>query len=297
MNLKDQVTQYVSKSDLEETFALLLHEKVTTLLEKEGLDTRVYLQSARYNRLKENEMDYLISKDNAQVEYSKLCKALLELVKDWDFEVKITEAEYLVQAKETDGNSDEGKIQHQGLEITFVSKFLKIYEDRGTGGIYDLSIWRPMLPEGFYALGYHAQNSYFTPRTLMPVVKPLEKEALAHPVDYRYVWDDKGSGGVQDMSIWEPIPPKGYRALGSVISLSYQKPALEVVMCVREDLVREGQVGDFIYNDRKTGSNKDLSLWKTWSATPNCLSSGSFCGHPSHQELLQSPLTHVLPIR
>jgi len=37
-----------------------------------------------------------------------------------------------------------------------VSNFEKIYEDRGTGGDMDLSVWKAKLPLGFYALGYLA---------------------------------------------------------------------------------------------------------------------------------------------
>lgn len=299
MKLKEKIVAYVSRSQLKETFQLLLHEEVIDLLD-EGEQEKIYLASGKYNRLRSNEVDGLISRADAEVEHTRISKSILTLVEDWDLEVEIKEPVTAAPVSGPTGNfstSANGHVHTPSLEIAFVTEFLKMYEDRGTGGKLDLSIWRPELPQGFFALGYYAQASYYTPRVSMAVVKPIDKTALAYPIDFRYVWDDKGSGGAQDVSIWEPVPPLGYKALGSVISLSYNRPALDSVMCVREDLVAAGQVGEFIYNDSGTGSKKDLSLWKIRSTSNDYLPTGSFCGHTAHSELSQSPVAQVLKVR
>jgi len=71
--------------------------------------------------------------------------------------------------------------------------------------------------------------------------------ALAAPVDYTEVWNDKGSGSNNDGSFWRPVPPPGYVALGAVAQSGYGKPALDDVVCVREDLTTDGAIGSGIW--------------------------------------------------
>ena len=42
------------------------------------------------------------------------------------------------------------------------------------------------------------------------MLKPL----LAPPIDFKLIWDDRKTGGGSGVSIWQPIPPPSYVALG-----------------------------------------------------------------------------------
>jgi hypothetical protein len=86
----------------------------------------------------------------------------------------------------------------------------------------------------------------------MFVVKAKEETGplppLASPTDYAQVWNDSGTGSTDDGSIWKPIPPSGYVAMGLVAQSGYNKPSLDDVVCVREDLTTPGEVGAYIWD-------------------------------------------------
>jgi hypothetical protein len=184
-------------------------------------------------------------------------------------------------------------VKNGPLEMMFTSSFKRIYTDAGTGGDMDLSIWTPNVPSGYFAIGHVATEGYESPQSTIVLVKALEANALAYPVDYRLVWDDRGSGGNQNLSLWEPIPPAGYKAMGTVATTSYNKPSLEAVVCIRADRVETGKAGDFIYNDRGTGADRDLSLYKV-SISSLGFPTGTFTGHASHARMGSSPVANVL---
>lgn len=95
----------------------------------------------------------------------------------------------------------------------------------------------------------------------MTVVWPVDPSAVAYPVDYTLIWNDKGSGASKDVSVWRPIPPSGYVAMGSVSNNSYNKPGLTAVVCIRSDLVSLKSCGSLIWNDKGSGAQRDFSGW------------------------------------
>jgi hypothetical protein len=81
---------------------------------------------------------------------------------------------------------------------------------------------------------------------------PKDKTVLVsgdvkHPVDFKPIFKaprTKGEGvGLKGFSIWEPIPPAGYKCLGYVIdnSPNIVPPDLESVVCVPDKCVRKTQ--------------------------------------------------------
>ncbi|PWA63057.1 vacuolar protein sorting-associated protein 62 [Artemisia annua] len=88
---------------------------------------------------------------------------------------------------------------------------------------------------------------------------PLLGAALERPIDYTLVWTSKGntiSFGQKtvDGYIWLPIPPRGYKIVGHIVTTSPIKPSLDKVMCVRSDLTDLTEVGERIWDS----SNIDL---------------------------------------
>ena len=96
-----------------------------------------------------------------------------------------------------------------------------------------------------------------------------------------------------DASIWRPIPPDGYVALGMVCSNGREKPSLNTVRCVRADLVIASPVGDVIWNDKGSGAKQNFSAWSihppTAAAGEIYFAPGTFVGAASFSK----PATHV----
>lgn len=68
----------------------------------------------------------------------------------------------------------------------------------------------------------------------------LHKSVGKHPTDYKWVYDDKGSGADKDISVWKPIAPEGYVAVGHVASTwNRVKPPLTQMLCVPKCMVEE----------------------------------------------------------
>jgi len=179
------------------------------------------------------------------------------------------------------------------LLITFVDQFNFIWNDQGSGGDYDGAFYYPILPEGYHALGSLGKNGYSNPNGnyAMMVVKAKDgSDALAEPTGYQWIWVYRKfifPMGVDTLAmVWQPIPPEGYRAMGSVVTPGSDPPALADYMCVREDLTTFGSAGSFIWNDQETGMPYDLGCWKIYppESGPHdnaYLETGTFVAHNS----------------
>lgn len=44
--------------------------------------------------------------------------------------------------------------------------------------------------------------------------------------------------------MWEPLPPSGYRALGTIVVPAAEQPGTNEVLCVREDLCAQSRLFD-----------------------------------------------------
>lgn len=162
----------------------------------------------------------------------------------------------------------------ENLLINFTTEFYRIWDSRGSKAKPG-AFWRatpaPDLLPGFFPLGDIAVSGYdnINGARVMAVVcegdpqsgDPTKGKALSQPVDYEHVWKDSGSGSKADVSIWRPIPPDGYEALGLVCSNDHAKPSLNAVRCVRADLVIGSSNANLIWSDKGSGAKQDFSAW------------------------------------
>ncbi|UST80177.1 Vps62-related protein [Pseudomonas siliginis] len=184
-------------------------------------------------------------------------------------------------------------IRIDNLLINFTTEFLRIWDTNGLSA-RPASFWRPTpapdaLP-GYFPLGDFVTRGVgnINGERVVAVVceadiastDPTKGRALRRPDDYELVWKDSGSGSKRDLSIWRPLAPAGYVALGSVCSNDHEKPSLNAVRCVREDLVIASNTTDLIWDDKGSKARQRVS---TWSAVPPAalpgevyLASGSF---------------------
>ena len=83
---------------------------------------------------------------------------------------------------------------------------------------------------------------------------------------FEFMWNDKGSGGSQDGGFWEPVPPAGYYALGSLGQPNYDNPNGNVAVIVVKETDSSGALAapvDYqrIWNDSSSGADLDGSFW------------------------------------
>lgn len=201
------------------------------------------------------------------------------------------------------------------LEIAFVTKFLKMWDDSGSGADRNFSCWYPDIPmdmwnEGFRSLGHYVKEGHSAPETPMLIVKAIQWNALARPNGWQWVWDDAGSGADDDVSVWVPQVPPNYSALGAFTwdrHCSAEELARDLpdwpMACVRSDLVFKAEVGNFIWNDAGSGADHDLSTWGINPLSPppdskqTYLVSGSFCPNSSGDKPADSLVAYALAVQ
>jgi hypothetical protein len=190
------------------------------------------------------------------------------------------------------------------LLITFCDVFTYRWCDAGSGGDYDGSYWHPAPTDGFKPLGSLGFTNYYNPNGIHAVMVVKAKEgsnALAAPVDYAWVYHDWESGAYDDGSFWTPIPPAGYKAMGTVAQAGWGKPSLDDVVCVREDLTILGESGAWIWHDEGTGAHYNFGSWKI--DPPNAgphddayLATGTFVGWQYWSPPSVHPVMNVLNV-
>ncbi|SUD27525.1 Plant protein of uncharacterised function (DUF946) [Pseudomonas fluorescens] len=198
-------------------------------------------------------------------------------------------------------------IQYSNLLINFSTEFSPLWSDQGAGSVNPVSFWRPVpssdFLSGFFPLGDLAVAGYGNVNKHRTVAVVSEAppssdgargaNALNPPVEYELVWKDSGSGAHANGSIWRPIPPEGYVALGLVCGIGHDKPSRNAIRCVRADLVIASYISDLIWNDKGSGAHKDFSAWSVEppgaASGEAYFSAGTFVGVDSYTK----PSTHV----
>ncbi|MGW8955565.1 Vps62-related protein [Streptomyces sp. NPDC055709] len=169
------------------------------------------------------------------------------------------------------------------LSIRPVSSFMKIYDDSGTGADDDVAIWRPDLRSapGYHSLGDVAMDVHDREPANAFVVKGPEG-TLVPPLDFRLIWNDRGSGGDQDGSLWQPIAPAGYTCLGDVAADGYDKPSKNAVRCIRSVYTVPGTPKK-VWDDGGSGAGMDVGVWDSAPSDAHGLTVSTFVGHSSHE--------------
>ncbi|MDH4743142.1 Vps62-related protein [Sphingomonas sp. CBMAI 2297] len=149
--------------------------------------------------------------------------------------------------------------------ITLTSQYKLRYADHGSGARWDGTFWHPksdgnFRPLGSVCVGGHANINFN--RASMLLANAPDHVALAAPLDYSWVWDDHGSGAKTNCSVWRPVPPEGYVALGDVAASGYLKPSLSDIWCVRADLVTSGVfTSGPAWRDAGSKGRHDIAAW------------------------------------
>lgn len=146
-----------------------------------------------------------------------------------------------------------------------------VYEDRGTGATMAITAYTPQNAQTpnmpFRPLGSLSLMGYNTLDSNMQwenawLAMPGTPGSLADPLDFRQMWNDKGSHGDYDGSVWYAYSPLGYNSSGDLWVKGYNKPATNSMYVVTNECLQLCQEKpQLIYNDRHSGANMALSMY------------------------------------
>ncbi|XP_043709636.1 uncharacterized protein LOC122658659 isoform X2 [Telopea speciosissima] len=156
---------------------------------------------------------------------------------------------------------------------------------KGNGPGYNLTFWRPRAPSNYVILGDCVTSRPIPPsqavlavgNTYGRVRKPLGFKLIGFFSDiYGLEGDEAQSDDVGDCSLWLPIAPPGYSALGCVAHMGNQPPPSHIVYCIRSDLMTNTVYSECIFSIPSNPKfSSGFSIW--------CLDNvvGSFFAHPA----------------
>ncbi|KAL5551261.1 hypothetical protein UlMin_001437, partial [Ulmus minor] len=169
------------------------------------------------------------------------------------------------------------------------------------------AFWRPHAPPGFAALG-----DYLTPIDKPPtkgvIVVNSNYARVKRPLSFKLIWPPSHSRNISDhdnlksfpngafcegesFSIWFPEAPKGYVALGCVVTSGRAQPPLSSVFCISASLVSSCSLRDCITINRPNIHTSSLTFWRVDNSV------GTFLpADPSTYSLMGKPydLRHMI---
>ncbi|CAJ2628495.1 unnamed protein product [Trifolium pratense] len=181
------------------------------------------------------------------------------------------------------------------IEVAKVDKFEKIWRCTNSNGkSLGYTFYKPLeIPDGFFCLGYYCQSNDHPLRGHVLVARETssqlradcahgsasESPALEKPLSYSLIWSMDSHD--ECAYFWLPNPPKGYKAIGIVITTNSDEPEVEEVRCVRTDLTEVCETSDLLLTIKS--KKNSLQIWKTEPCDRGMLARGVsagtfFCG-------------------
>jgi hypothetical protein len=117
-----------------------------------------------------------------------------------------------------------------------------------------IKIWEPINTSQYRSVGHLAVKSLDKPIS----ESILLKGAVETPIDFKLIW--KGDNGT---TIWKPVPPDGYLALGVVFNNSTLKPIRSKYVCVAIEYADQVDLGSMVWNNKGANENNKVSLWNS----------------------------------
>ncbi|XP_068666865.1 uncharacterized protein [Aristolochia californica] len=165
------------------------------------------------------------------------------------------------------------------------TNFDRVWVSRKASGVaagFNLSFWRPQPPSNYAILGDCVTSRPTPPsqavmaisNTYGRVRKPLGFELVGFVSSFQVSEADTSQFGVDDCSLWMPIAPPGYLAVGCVANMGREPPPTHVVYCLRSDLVTSTVFSECILS--VPANSRILAGFSIWRLD-NAL--GSFCAH------------------
>ena len=156
---------------------------------------------------------------------------------------------------------------HGELRVTFTNEFDWKYNEQGTRARSKVTFYHAkpqgdLRPLGSFVSPSHQDHDDKRATILLGNAPNSNMTAVASPTEFSQIWNDLGSNGTHDGSIWMPNPPPGYVPLGHVCTTGYSAPSTSSIWCIRADLALSSRYAmRSIWDDEGSGSNRDVSIW------------------------------------
>jgi hypothetical protein len=163
--------------------------------------------------------------------------------------------------KDPSSNTATTKKDDDGLPMTMPCVDFKLSWHTNPNRSPVISFWKPIPPDGYSAVGDVVSLGLEPPPTPLPCFKLSSSNtttsrevtttttspssslpATLPPVDFILMWRFNGSS--RAVTMWMPVPPPGYVALGGVALPGPQIPSIEQYVCLRADLADSAKVFD-----------------------------------------------------
>eukprot|EP00897_Mesotaenium_endlicherianum_P008373 jgi/Mesen1/7564/ME000392S06833 len=127
----------------------------------------------------------------------------------------------------------------------------------GAGG-QQVALWKPRAPPGYVIVG-HCATAGEAPPSRAVLALSTGYRRVKKPKGYTLIWtapsgtsrsgnkEEQEQGLGEGCSVWLPLAPAGYVALGCVAHCGPNPPPLSAVYCVREDLLTPCSIGDCLF--------------------------------------------------
>eukprot|EP00516_Mucochytrium_quahogii_P003701 CAMPEP_0203747548 /NCGR_PEP_ID=MMETSP0098-20131031/2663_1 /ASSEMBLY_ACC=CAM_ASM_000208 /TAXON_ID=96639 /ORGANISM=" , Strain NY0313808BC1" /LENGTH=165 /DNA_ID=CAMNT_0050635997 /DNA_START=470 /DNA_END=963 /DNA_ORIENTATION=+ len=97
--------------------------------------------------------------------------------------------------------------------VSFVRDTQWVYNDAGTGSDMSMNMFYPHPTDNVveYVVGGIALDSPYNRGNKLPVMG--SQTGLKDPVSFKWIWDDKGTNGDNDVTFVRPVCPQGYSSV------------------------------------------------------------------------------------
>ncbi|XP_026409234.1 uncharacterized protein LOC113304359 isoform X2 [Papaver somniferum] len=167
------------------------------------------------------------------------------------------------------------------LEVIQITNFENVWSCNSSKDKKNCAtFYKPVdIPDGFFSLGHYSQSHDQPLHGFVLVAREVsalktgknfhhvtESPALTKPLDYTLACstDDWGDGNHYGCGyLWLPQPAEGYKPMGYLVSSSPEKPSLEEVRCVREDLTEKCETCNLILHMDLKSVKFPFRVWET----------------------------------
>ncbi|XVF52445.1 hypothetical protein PTKIN_Ptkin05aG0018700 [Pterospermum kingtungense] len=160
--------------------------------------------------------------------------------------------------------SESSTVLNSGRRFEAVASFRLVWWNRGSSSRKQLSIWRPVVPQGMVYFGDIAVQGYEPPNTCIVLHGAGDEELFKAPLGFQPVGQIKKQRGMESISFWLPQAPPGYVSLGYIACKGPPKQQeFCTLRCIRSDMVTGDQFLEesaWDTSDAKSGTEQ-FSIW------------------------------------
>lgn len=146
---------------------------------------------------------------------------------------------------------------------------------------WNLSAWRPQPPAGYASLG-----DILVTNTCQPAFEVLTVAMNSGVAVFPNSFERVNTFETAGLSVWRPMPPPGYIALGDIVSISATKaPPIESIACIHQGCLVDSAAGEYI----AVSVSDDTVLWMSDSSVATFYATANKVVPPNYFDF-RSPL-------